>query len=96
MKILQATDPTLGEVRAAVKTHESSEGVGFFYKDGLLMKRWVPRGHSKEDMTIEQLVLPMKCRSKVLELAHSIPLAGHLGKKTTDHVLQQFYWPTIH
>eukprot|EP00731_Ephydatia_muelleri_P013583 Em0007g893a len=36
------------------------------------------------------------CRSVVMELAHSIPLAGHLGKnKTTDRVLQRFYWPTL-
>lgn len=30
-------------------------------------------------------------------LAHSIPLAGHLGrKKTIDRVMQRFYWPTLH
>ena len=48
-------------------------------------------------MTVEQLVLPKKCRRKVMEMAHSIPLAGHLGKKkTTDRVLQRFYWPTMY
>ena len=32
-----------------------------------------------------------------MEMAHSIPLAGHLGKKkTTDRVLQRFYWPTMY
>ena len=46
--------------------------------------------------TREQLVLPTKCRRVVMELAHSIPLAGHLGKrKTTDRTLQRFYWPTV-
>ena len=30
----------------------------------------------------------------MLQLAHSIPLAGHLGrKKTTDRIMQRFYWP---
>ena len=47
-------------------------------------------------MTVEQLVLPKKCGRKVMEMAHSIALAGHLGKKkTTDRVLQRFYWPTM-
>lgn len=83
-----------GEVRTAVKMHESTEGVGFFYKDGLLFRRWVPFGRDKEDMAVEQLVLPRACRGTVMGLAHSIPLAGHLGKKkTTERILQRFYWP---
>ena len=45
---------------------------------------------------IEQLVLPQSCRQTVLEVAHQIPLAGHLGKnKTADRVRQRFYWPTL-
>ena len=32
----------------------------------------------------------------VLQLAHDIPLSSHLGKKTTQRILQRFYWPTIH
>jgi cyanate lyase len=44
---------------------------------------------------VDQIVLPLDYREKVLELAHTIPLAGHLGKKkTTDRVVQRFYWPT--
>ena len=31
-------------------------------------------------MTVEQLVLPAKCRGAVLQLAHAIPITGHLGK----------------
>ena len=97
LKVLQATDPSLGDVRSAVKMQESAEGVGFYYKDGLLFRRWVPHGRDREDMAVEQLVLPKSCRGTVMGLAHSIPLAGHLGKKkTTDRVLQRFYWPTIH
>ena len=99
LKNLQALDPTLGEIRSVVKVCESTEGVGFFYQDGLLYKHWIPLHHQrglaskreKRNMTVEQLVLPKKCRRKVMEMAHSIPLAGHLGKKkTTDRVLQRF------
>ena len=53
-------------------------------------------GGDSEPYVRDQLVLPSRCRSVVMELAHSIPLAGHLGKnKTTDRVLQRFYWPTL-
>ena len=42
-------------------------------------------------------MLPLQCRKEVLELAHSIPLAGHLGKdKTARRVVQRFYWPTLY
>ena len=38
LKVLQHLDPTLGEIRVAVKTRESTEGVVFFYKEGQKMK----------------------------------------------------------
>ena len=45
---------------------------------------------------MEQIVLPKICRKDVLRLAHTIPMAGHLGKKkTTQRVLRRFYWPTV-
>ena len=48
-------------------------------------------------MDVEQLVLPKACRRKVMELAHEIPLAGHMDKeKTRRRILQRFYWPTLY
>ena len=42
-------------------------------------------------------MLPEQCRQGVLQLAHTIPLAGHLGKdKTAQQILQRFYWPTLY
>ena len=50
-----------------------------------------------EELVVEQLILPPKCRRVVLELAHSIPLVGHMGKnKTAQRILQRFYWPTLY
>ena len=44
----------------------------------------------------EQIVLPKKYRKQVIDLAHNIPFAGHLGReKTTQRVLRRFYWPTL-
>lgn len=46
---------------------------------------------------MEQLVLSLSCHSRVLELAHTIHLAGHLGRdKTAWRILQRFYWPTLY
>ena len=40
----------------------------------------------------EQLVLPKLCRAMVLRVAHSIPLAGHLGmNKTAQSFRQRFF-----
>ena len=39
------------------------------------------------------MVIPTECHKLVMTLAHRIPLAGKLGKKTTDCILQSYYWP---
>ena len=74
-------------------------GRGFFRRDGLLFRRYIPPGCGQEEeeaRAIEQLVPPSQCREAVLCLAHSIPLAGHLGRnKTASRILQRFYWPTV-
>ena len=50
-----------------------------------------------DDMALEQLILPVQCRHGVLQLAHTIPLAGHLSKdKTAQQILQRFYWLTFY
>lgn len=42
------------------------------------------------------MVVPFRCRKELLKLAHTTPFAGHLGKtKTTQRLLQRFYWPGI-
>ena len=79
---------------AAGKTSRVVEG--FYEENGLVHRKWLPPGRT-EDIVIDQLVLPSQCRRQVLELAHSVPLAGHLGqKKTEQRILQRFYWPGVH
>ncbi len=88
MKELQATDSTLRDVRIVIKEKESQEGVGFFPRDGLPYRRWVPCHHSLEGMEMEQLVLPKPCHHTVMKVTHSVPLGRHLGRnKTTDRIL---------
>jgi hypothetical protein len=98
LKKLQQEDPMLEVARRLTEEGEASSGDrGFFYRDGLLMRRWMPVGVSEKGEGVEQLVLPQTCRAIVMELAHNIPMAGHLGKtKTVRRILQRFYWPTLH
>ena len=98
LKRLQETDRTLEIIRRAVLKQQSENGVSFVEKEGLIYRVVrAPLGRDGGELyTREQLVLPVPCRGMVMELAHSIPLAGHLGKhKTTDRVQQRFYWPTL-
>ena len=74
-----------------------SGGEGFYYQDGLLYRHWEPKGQVHGAGSFEQIVLPLKTRDAVVAIAHKIPLSGHFGKtKTTQWVLQRFYWPTVH
>ena len=96
LKKQQDTDETLAGVREAADGQPSTAGVGFFRKEGLVYRRWTPPGRDADLMTVEQLVLPRQYRGTVLELAHAVPMAGHLGKqKTAQRILQRFYWPTL-
>ena len=96
-KTLQEEDPTLESIRRAAENCPSLAGIGFFKRDGLLYRRWVPPRQGLEAVEVEQLVLPKKCREDVLKIAHDIPLAGHMGKeKTARRILQRFYWPTLY
>ena len=96
LKVLQQNDETLKAVRKSADGEQSTAGGGFFKKDRVIYRRWTPPGRDTDAMTVEQLVLPSPCWRTVLEVAHQIPLAGHLGKtKTADQVRQRFYWPSL-
>ena len=80
MKKLQHSDSTLEGAWKVARGEPGPVGKGFFEKDDLLYLHYVPPGSSDEDDEVEQLVLPVGCREAALRLAHSIPLAGHLGR----------------
>ena len=83
---LQEEDETLAR---------ASEGENFFRHDGILYRRWLPQGQP-EGSEINQIILPKQCRRSVLEIAHVVPIAGHLGKKkTAARIMRRFYWPTL-
>ena len=77
LRKLQQEDPTLEVPRRLAEDGDgSSSGKGFFYRNGLLLRQWMPVVESEEDQVVEQLVLPQACRVTVMKLAHNIPMAG--------------------
>ena len=93
---LQSTDESLEKIRAVCEGKSDDVEEGYFKKDGLIFRRWTPPRQGGET-TIDQLVLPKECRKLILYTAHTIPSAGHLGKKkTVERILRRFYWPTIY
>ncbi|XP_077997113.1 uncharacterized protein LOC144450384 [Glandiceps talaboti] len=82
---LQEEDRTLSGIRDRVVEGDEidSSRSCFFKRNGLLYRKWSSR--YKQDKIFEQIVVPKSCRLAILELAHDIPLAGHLGtEKTKD------------
>ena len=94
MKELQEKDVSLSEAREAARKTDGTKGE-WFYREGLLYRRWTPRGRGDES-EVEQLVLPKACRHVALVMSHDIPIAGHLGRdKTRQRLLRRFFWPTV-
>jgi len=51
---------------------------------------------SPPDAAVHQIVAPVVLRSRLLQIAHEIPAAAHLGvAKTTARLQRHFYWPGI-
>ena len=72
--------------------------VGYLVKDNILMRKWSPTecDNSEKGATVYQIVVPTVHRREVLELAHDLPMSGHLGvRKTHNRILQHFFWPGL-
>ena len=64
-------------------------------KDGVLCWRWIPKAEAQEAIAT-QVVLPKQHRTRVLQMAHDLPTAGHLGVERTLHRIRKcFWWPGI-
>ncbi|KAJ8382770.1 hypothetical protein SKAU_G00035480 [Synaphobranchus kaupii] len=62
------------------------------------MRKWRPVDRpANEDWWVRsQVVVPLKFREEVMQLAHATPMAGHLGvRKTLERILRHFYWPQV-
>ena len=51
---------------------------------------------SPPDAAFHQIVVPVVLHPRLLQIAHEIPAAAHLGvAKTTARLQRHFYWPGI-
>ena len=80
------------------ETKASQEGQCFYWKSGVLMRKWHPRDvpADEEWTVVHQIVMPRKYRREILSLAHESAMARHLGvNKTYLKILNHFYWPHL-
>ncbi|CAH1242223.1 GIN1 [Branchiostoma lanceolatum] len=94
---LQLADTSLEKVRQMVERGDDPQVKvpAYVERDGMIYRVW--RQEDEDQEGVWQLVLPQQCRALVLQLAHNTLMAGHLGKKkTTDRILQHFFWPGLH
>lgn len=95
---LQRKDKSLSKIiELANMDNDLQEGETRFYFDdkGILCREWHPRTTGGQ-IIYKQLVVPLACRRKILNIAHDIPLAGHPGiERTKARVLKNFYWPGV-
>ena len=93
----QKSDPTLDRYFELAKTGQKSSVKGksttwFEVKSDLLYRKFL----SDSGQLVKQLIVPTTLRSKVLKLAHEAMFGAHLGiKKTSDKIMQCFYWPGL-
>ena len=72
--------------------------LGYFSRDGVLMRKWRPLTAPAQDewRVLNQIVVPVSYRDRILSIAHDHHFSGHLGvSKTADRITRYFYWPGI-
>ena len=58
----------------------------YFLKSGVLLRSWQDKLAPPES-SFHQIVVPASLRPKLLQIAHEIPAAGHLGVAKTHAVI---------
>ena len=67
-------------------------------QNDILMRKWHSHDVSADDewAVNHQIVFPRVYRPEILNLAHEIPMSGHLGINKTYHkILNHFFWPGL-
>ena len=93
----QKVDVTLASLfqLASLDVDLDKEPQCFFFRDGILMRKWRPYNVPDQCNSLEQIVVPSGYRDEILSVAHD-GLAGHLGiSKTLNRISQHFFWPGV-
>ncbi|XP_064645127.1 uncharacterized protein LOC135498674 [Lineus longissimus] len=90
----QKADVKLQKVLQKCERSLPKDSIGYFWRDGLAYRRSFMEGRQQY---FDQLLVPQEYRLDLLDLAHSIPLAGHLGvTKTKGRLVEHYFWPGLH
>ena len=82
----QKADQTLKELWIAAEADNSE----FLVINEVLQRQTTDQDGQK----YTQIVLPVNHRQEVIKIAHSTPMAGHLGTKPTQYkIMKNFFWP---
>ena len=88
----QKLDVTLTKARQLAADQKD----GYFLREGLLMHRKILQSEHDGREFIDRVVVPESYRQEILRVAHTIPIAGHMGRdKTLDRISSHFYWPKL-
>ena len=97
----QQEDPSLQPLleEALEHTGSSSPNAHYYFHDGILFRRWMPRHLPQDDVewsSTRQLVVPRQYRHTVIQISHSHRFSAHYGARNTlNKCLKVFYWPGI-
>ncbi|PWI46234.1 hypothetical protein CEE45_17880, partial [Candidatus Heimdallarchaeota archaeon B3_Heim] len=96
----QEKDPDCIRLKLKAMTEEEAQAVpnGYYIQQEILLRKWrPPEVPANEDWkVVRQIVIPSNYREEIMKMAHSSPMAGHLGvAKTFDKVRHHFYWPKM-
>ena len=92
----QRTDVTLDKARSKALQKAPEEGNSYFIENDLLMHRKFLEDVHDGLRYVARVVVPEAYRNEILRVAHTIPLAGHMGStKTLNRIEVHFFWPGI-
>ncbi|XP_063070441.1 uncharacterized protein LOC134461440 [Engraulis encrasicolus] len=96
----QLQDPTLVNALKNVQVLEGrivGERASPTYPHFAVIRGLLYQVVKEKNEILEQLLVPQPHRATVLNLAHTHLLGAHLGvEKTTERILQRFFWPGVH
>ena len=91
----QLKDNNLNSIR--VEDQAPTDHDGYFKDNGLIMHRKFNQVEHNGVKYFDRIVIPQAYRPEILRVAHSLPLAGHMGQnKTRERIEPHFYWPGCH
>ena len=92
----QRSDVTLEKICKEISAELSEDKEGYFLDKDLILHRKIINEIPNAVKKVDRIVVPEAYRNEILRVAHTIPLAGHMGvRKTLDRITAHFFWPGL-